>query len=416
MRGRRIALVHDYWVTVRGGERVFQGLARLFPEAESYVLIRDPHVETPPELAQLRSTYLQHLPFGARHYRALLPLYHGAARRLDLRGYSLVISSSSGFCHAVRTDGVHICYCHSPLRYVWNDYDATLALQSPGVRRALLATVLNRARRADLAAARRITRFVANSETVRQRIATYYGRPSVVVHPFIDLQRFRPAPTHGATFLVVSQLLPYKRVDVAIEACSRLGLNLEIIGVGPDRARLERIAGPTITFRGRVSEDALRAAYAQCAALVQCGEEDFGMAALEAQASGRPVIAYGAGGALETVRHGSTGLLFNEQSVECLMHTLTAFDPDGFVSGVVRAHAEQFSESRFKQRMGDVVGEVMETAHLAQTEPFADAIAGHPGQQLRTRSRMQRRKRDAAAGKRADHTAEWRGEDQEALR
>jgi glycosyltransferase involved in cell wall biosynthesis len=414
VRGRRIALVHDYWVTVRGGERIFQGLARLFPEADTYVLIRDPRVETPPELARLRSTYLQRVPFAARHYRALLPLYPSAARHLDLRGYDLVISSSSGFCHAARTDGIHVCYCHSPLRYAWSEFEATVALQPAGIRRQLLTAMLNRVRRADLVAAQHVTRFVANSETVRQRIATYFGRSSTIVHPFIDVQRFRPAATHSDTFLVVSQLLPYKRVDLAIVACTRLGLKLDVIGVGPDRARLERIAGPTIRFRGRVSEDALRAAYAHCVALVQCGEEDFGMAALEAQASGRPVIAYGAGGALETVRHGHTGLLFTEQSVKGLMDTLSAFDPDWFVSGAVRAHAEQFSESRFQQRMRDVVGEVIETAHLAPGEPSADAR--YPSHQLRTGLPPQRHNHGADVDRRTDHTMDWRGEDQEALK
>jgi glycosyltransferase involved in cell wall biosynthesis len=386
--GQRVALVHDYWVTVRGGERVFQGLARLFPEADTYVLIRDPRVATPPELARLRTTYLQWIPFGHRHFRALLPLYPIAARRLDLRGYDLVISSSSGFCHAARTDGIHICYCHSPLRYAWNEYDATLALQPVGIRRALLAATLDSVRRADLAAARHVTTFVANSTTVRDRIATYYGRPSTVVHPFIDAQRFRLATRHNETFLVVSQLLPYKRVDLAIEACAHLGLKLQIIGVGPDRARLERLAGPTITFRGRVSEEDLGAAYANCAALVQCGEEDFGMAALEAQAAGRPVIAFGAGGALETVSHGRTGMLFKEQTVEGLMEALCAFDPDGFDSDAIRAHAQGFSEAVFQRRMLDVLRDAGVAPALWGRDLAASATAPDPARHSRASWRL----------------------------
>jgi glycosyltransferase involved in cell wall biosynthesis len=344
-----VALVHDYWVTVRGGERIFQGLARLFPTADTYALIRDRRVATPPDLARLRTSALRWIPFGARNFRALLPLYPIAARQLDLRGYDLVISSSSGFCHAARADGVHLCYCHSPLRYVWSEYDETVALQPPGLRRALLRTTLERVRRADLAAARRVTSFIANSNAVRERIATYYGRSSAVVHPFVDTQRYRPAASRTDTFLVVSQLLPYKRAHLAVEACSRLGLKLDVIGVGPDRARLERIAGPTVTFRDRVSEEELRAAYASCAALIQCGAEDFGMAALETQASGRPVIAFGAGGALETVINGHTGLLLREQSVECLVETLSAFDPDGFDGAAIRSHAARFSEAAFRR-------------------------------------------------------------------
>jgi glycosyltransferase involved in cell wall biosynthesis len=380
VRGRRIALVHDYWVTVLGGERMFQRLARLFPDADTYVFIRDPQVETPPKLAQLRSTYLHRLALGARHFRALPPLYPAAAR----------------------TDGAHLRYCRSLLRYAWNVCEATLALQLAGIRRALVAATLDRLRRADLVAARRVTRFVAHSGTVRQRVATYCGRPATIVRPCIDIQRFRSAATHGDTFLVVSHLLPYKRVDPAIAACARLELKFEIIGVGPERPHLEQLAGPTVTFRGRVSE------------------ADIGMAALEARAAGRPVIAYRAGGALETIISGRSGILCNEQSVERLEDALCALTPDELESDAIPAHAEVCSEPEFRLRILAVVREIGSAPHqvsgLLRRDPSAKARASEPAQQdgqSGSAWRRWRRHQDDVGGGGADDTEWRRGADQE---
>jgi len=354
VRGCRIARVHEYWVTVLGGERIFQGLAPLFPDADTDIFMRDPQVETPPKLAQLRSTYLQRPLFGARHFRALLPLYPSAARRLDLRGYDLVINSGSDFCHAARTDGAHLCCCRSPLRSAWNVCEATLALQLAGIRRALVAAMFDRVRRAYLVAARRVTRFVAHSETVRQRIATSCGRPNTIVRPCIDMQRFRPAADQGDT------------------------------------------------FRGRVSED------------------DIGMAALEAQAAGGLVIAYRAGGALETVIHGRNGILFHEQSVERLEDAPCAFTPDEFASDPIRAHAEVFSEPEFRLRILDVVREIGSAPHqvsdLLRRDPSTKASASEPAQQdgqSGSAWRRWRRHQDDSGGGYADNTEWRRGADQE---
>lgn len=354
----RVALVHDYWVTLRGGEYVFRGLARLFPDADCYVLIHRRDVPTEIARARWHTSPLQLIPWGPRHYRALLPLYPIAARHLDLRGYDLVISSSSGFCHHARTNGTHICYCHTPLRYAWSAYADTLAQQRSAWRRAALTFVLDRVRQADYAAAQQVTHYVANSSTVQARIAEYYGLPSTIVHPFIDLPRFLPVRRPEDYLLVVSQLLPYKRVDLAIEACQRLGRRLIIVGEGPERARLQRMAGPLTTFAGRVSERELVSLYAHCAGLLQCGVEDFGMAALEAQACGRPVIAFGAGGALETVIPGQTGLYFSQQSADALLEVLCSFDPADFDATAVRAHAEHFGESEFRRRLLQVIDDV----------------------------------------------------------
>lgn len=348
----RVALVHDYWVTLRGGERVFLALMRMFPQADCYVLLRGRvgAVDLPQE-RRFHESFLQHLPFPTDHYRALLPLYPVAARQLDLRGYDLVISSSSGFCHAAQTDGLHICYCHSPLRYAWHEYETTLASQRSPLSRMALAAVLNRVRRADYTAAQRVGAYVANSHTTQERIRQYYGRESTVVHPFVDTARFSPLGESAGYVLVVSRLLPYKRVDLAVQACTRLGLPLVVVGEGPERARLARLAGPTVTFRSQVDEAELVRLYQGCSMLLQCGVEDFGMAALEAQACGRPVLAYGAGGALETMAPGVSGAFFAEQSVAAVQDALRTFRAGDFDPQALRAHAERFQEAQFEANL-----------------------------------------------------------------
>jgi glycosyltransferase involved in cell wall biosynthesis len=351
----RVALIHDYWVTLRGGEYVFRSLAQLFPEADCYVLIRRRDVPFENEQRRWHTSPLQWIPFGARFYRALLPLYPWAARQVDLRRYDLVVSSSSGFCHLAPTNGVHVCYCHSPLRYAWNEYTDTLMRQRTPWRRAALARILDRARQADYQAAQRVSAYVANSAVVQSRIASYYGLPSTVVPPPIDVDRFRPVSQPRDYFLVVSQLLPYKRVDLAVAACRLLGRNLVVVGEGQERARLQHLAGATATFLGRVSERELVELYSGCLALLQCGTEDFGMAALEAQACGRPVIAFGAGGALDTIVDGQSGLYFTDQTVEGLVEHLQRFDPSVFDPAAIRAHTKQFDEHHFHQRMLRVI-------------------------------------------------------------
>ena len=349
----RIALVHDYWVGLRGGERIFLALKRLFPHADCYALVGGPrYMPRDMDLPEVRISRMRLIPFAGRHYRALLPLYPYIARNLDLSAYDFVLSSSSGFCHAARTTGAHLCYCHTPNRYAWHEHEMTLAAQRSKIGRAVLRRILASVRRDDYRAAQRVTRYVANSTAVQGRIARYYHRQSAIVFPFIDTHRFHPAHAGGMSvqpyFLAVSQLLPYKRVDLAVEACTRLDVPLIVVGRGPELERLRRLAGPTIRFADRVSENELARLYAQCAAFLQCGEEDFGMAALEAQASGRPVIAYGASGALETVKHGVTGRLLGAQSVDAVIEELQGFSPEQFDSAAIRAHAEQFDEARFR--------------------------------------------------------------------
>jgi glycosyltransferase involved in cell wall biosynthesis len=352
----RIALVHDYWVTLRGGERVFLALTQMFPQADCYALIAPKH-GLPAEMAGLpiRSSFLGRLPGSLRHYRAYLPLYPLAARSLNLASYDLVISSSSGFTHQIVTKGVHICYCHAPLRYAWNEFDATIARQGSPVVRGMLSRVLRGVQRADRVAAQRVTAYIANSTAVQQRIAAYYQRGSDVVFPIVDTARFAPQATAGEYLLVIAHLHPYKRVDLAVQACTQLNLPLLVVGVGPERARLEEMAGPTVRFAGRVDDAALPEIYARCQALVQCGEEDFGIAALEAQASGRPVIAFGQGGARETVVDGVTGVHFFEQSVDATIQATRRFQQIAWRPAAARMHAEQFDTAHFCRGIQQVV-------------------------------------------------------------
>jgi glycosyltransferase involved in cell wall biosynthesis len=378
----RVALVHDYVVRLRGGERIFLALARMFPGADCYTLVGDsrwlPADERPPHM---HASFLRFIPGSAQHYRALLPLYPVAARSLDLRDYDLVISSSSGFCHAVRTSGTHVCYCHTPLRYAWTVFDTTVRRQKMRMARAALGLTLGYIRRQDYAAAQRVTRYVANSTAVQKRIAGCYGRSSAVVYPFVDVARFRPvrdaADQSDPYFLIVSQLLPYKRVDLAVEACTRLHLPLLIVGTGPELPRLSRMAGATVRFLGRVSTGELAGLYAGCTAFLQCGEEDFGISALEAQASGRPVIAFRASGALDTVLEGVTGRLFADQSADGLLGILADFDPGDFDARAVRIHAERFGESRFREGIAREVDAALALQSSDSAAVRTTLLSGH---------------------------------------
>ena len=363
----KIALVHDYWVTLRGGERVFLGLSRLFPHADCFVLVA-PGKGLPDTMAQLpvRRSFLSYLPRSTRYYRAYLPLYPAAARSLHLRGYDLVISSSSGFTHHVRSSGAHICYCHTPLRYAWQEIDETLAAYRSPLIRATLRQMLGSIRRADVVAAQKVTGYLANSQTVQQRIAQYYGRESLVVHPFVDIERFTPQEKPGKYLLVVSQLHAYKRVDVAVRACTQLGLPLIVVGVGPELDHLKSLAGPTVRFAGRVGEDDLPGLYARAIALLQCGEEDFGIAALEAQASGRPVVALGRGGALETIRSGTTGLYFAEPTTESVMAVIQQTQTTTWSADVLRTHAATFDEAHFRQNIMESLAALLPSALVSQ--------------------------------------------------
>ncbi len=359
----RLALVHDWLNQLGGAEDVLETLVEMFPQAPIYTSMY--WREGMPEAYRawdVRTTWMDRLPRIYQHHQPYLPLYPLAFSRLDLSGYDLVLSNKSGFCHGVRTGRTpHICYCLTPTRYVWGfeDYAARESL-SPAARFAL-RPLIGLLRRWDYRAAQRVTHFIAISHEVQARIRRYYRRDSTIIYPPVDTTRFEPSPNHEDYYLIVSRLIPYKRIDLAVRAFNQLGLPLVIAGDGRDRAALEALAGPTITFLGRVPDDDLPELFARCRAYVLPGTEDFSIAPVQAQAAGRPVIAYRAGGAFDTVINGKSGIFFEEQTPEALAAAVRAFDPEAVNPQDCRANAERFATGVFKERLGRFVEAVLKS-------------------------------------------------------
>ncbi len=298
------------------------------------------------------------MPRASRGYRRYLPLFPRAIESFDLNGYDLVVSTSHCVAKGVRTDALHVCYCHTPMRYVWDQFDAYFGAGRADVLTRLAAhAVRGPLQRWDRASAARVHHFVANSETVRSRIRRYYERDAEIVHPPVDCDTFEvDAGPPEDYFLVVSALSGYKRVDLAVEAARRAGVQLRVVGQGPDASRLQRRAqGGAIEFLPWQSQVDLVRLYARCRALVFPGEEDFGIAPVEAMAAGRPVIALAAGGAAETVVHGRTGILVPSLQLEPWIEALQGFEPNAFDSGALRAHARRFDRPRYAAAMQAIV-------------------------------------------------------------
>jgi glycosyltransferase involved in cell wall biosynthesis len=361
------ALVHDWLNQSGGAERVLEHLVDLFPNAPIYTSIysRD-RMPRAYQHWDIRTTWMDRLPGIYHHHQAYLPLYALAFARLNLASadrspegpFDLVLSNKSGFCHGVRTGDIpHLCYCLAPTRYVWQFRHYAAREQLPTVGRVLLTPIVKVLQRWDYAAAQHPgLHFVAISRDIQQRIERYYGRSSTIIHPPVDVDRFAPRATtsqgrHDDYYLVVSRLVPYKRIDLAVRAFTGLGLPLWVAGEGRDRAALEALAGPTVRFLGRVPEADLGDLLAGCRAFIFPGYEDFGLAPVEAQAAGRPVIAFRAGGALDTVIEGVTGAFFDEPTPEALAAAVLAFDADGVDPQALRVHAETFSVPRFRRRL-----------------------------------------------------------------
>jgi glycosyltransferase involved in cell wall biosynthesis len=374
MASRRVALVHDFLLDVRGAERVFEAICGVWPEADVFTAVYDEHgTEGRFAHRNIHTSFLQHARPTARTFRALLPLYPYAVEAFDLREYDLVISSASAWAHGVIVDeqAVHICYCHNPFRYAWNAREGTLADHGPLVR-AGLRVLFNRWRQWDWIAAQRVDRYVANSETTRRRIKRYYGRDSTVLHPPVDLGRFAPGKPPDDYHLVVSELMSHKRINVAIDAFNRLRRPLVVVGDGPDARRLRRMAGPTIRFEGRVPDARVAELLETCRALVVTATEEFGIAAVEAQAAGRPVIALAQGGARETVQDGETGILYSPDDAGVLASAVAGFDSLAVNSEACVANAERFATNRFRDGLRGVVDETVASApapHRARRRP-----------------------------------------------
>ena len=359
-----LALVHDWLNQVGGAEDVLAEMHTLYPQAPIYTSIYAADLMPAAMRAwDIRPSWMNRLPGIHRHHQPYLPLYPLAFAHLDLSAYDVVLSNKSGFCHGVRVreDAYHIDYCLTPTRYVWMP-DAYLEREGFGkgvaaVTKPLLAWL----RRWDYEAAQRVTHFVAISHEVQDRIRRFYHRESTIIYPPVDIHRFRPnGRPPEPFFLVLSRLIPYKRIDLAVRACNLVGCRLIIAGDGRDRQALEAIAGPNIEFRGRVSDEEAEDLMARCQAFLFPGLEDFGITPLQAQAAGRPVIAYGAGGALDTVIPGVTGEFFHEQTPEALAERLANFDPHRYDPAACRAHAERFSAERFRRELGEYVQRVIE--------------------------------------------------------
>ncbi len=357
----KVALAHDWLTGMRGGEKVLEVLCELYPDADIFTLFHARgSVSDTIERHHVSTSILQSLPFARSHYRRYLPLFPMAIEQFDLDPYDLVISSSHCAAKAVVAAGRarHICYCHSPMRYAWDQFDAYFGPDRVGAVAShwLYRPLLARLARWDASTASRVGRFLANSQHVAGRIRRYYNRVATIVYPPVDTIFYHPDTTApGSHFLIVSAIVPYKRIDLAIAACRRAGARLRIVGDGPDRARLERQADGRVEFTGRLTDEQIRDEYRGARAVLLPGEEDFGIVPVEAQACGRPVVALARGGALETVIDGETGVLFAEPTVESLAAALEQMSHVVFDSERIRRHAQQFSRERHVEQMRGVI-------------------------------------------------------------
>ena len=360
-RPPKIALVCSWLNQYGGAERVLEHLHALFPEAPIYTSIHDRRA-MPKGWRDwdIRTSFLQRIPWSRSNHRLFLALFPLAFRSLRVEGYDLVINNTSAFSHGVRIDrsSSHISYCLTPARFVWRFRDYVARENIPPLVAASLVPLIATLRHSECNSARSVSHFVAISREISHRIREAFGRESEIIPPAIEFDRYRASGRIGDSYLVVSRLVPYKRIDLAVRAFTKLGKDLIIAGDGRDRMALERLAGPSVRFAGRVSDEQLIRLYSECKALIFTGREDFGLTPLEAQASGRPVIAFGEGGALETVVEGRTGLFFRQPTEESLMEAVTEFERRDWDPNAARENARAFDVSVFNERISGLVERV----------------------------------------------------------
>lgn len=359
----KIALVHDYLVQYGGAERVLEAFQELYPYAPIYTLIYDQdsmhgHFKE----SRIYTSFLQKMPFSKKRHRLFPPLMPVAIESFDFSQYDVVLSDSSSFAKGVitRPETLHVCYMHTPMRYAWDDcqkYTEDFGL--PGFIKKLVPLFMSPIRLWDRISAERVDVFISNSRFVAERIKKYYGKDSTVIHPPVNVPQFYQSTTQGDYFLMVGRLIAYKRHDIAIQAFNELKLPLKIIGRGPELERLKKIAGPTIEFLGRVEESDLPKYYAECQAFVFPQEEDFGIVAIEAIASGRPLIAYRGGDIVEHMEEGTMGEYFDEQTKESLVEAVKRFQAHTYDGSAIRAKATPFDKERFKATIKDYIEKVV---------------------------------------------------------
>jgi glycosyltransferase involved in cell wall biosynthesis len=377
-----IALIHDWLNQLGGAEDVLEAFVSLYPSAPLYTALYD-RERMPAHWREwdIRTGFIDRLPFARRKQQLYFPLYPLAFEQFDLRGYDVVLSNKSGFCHGVITgpETMHVCYCLTPTRYVWRYHQYAERENLGRASRLALALFLTNLRMWDRLAADRVDHFIAISDEVRRRIAKVYRREATIIYPPVDVGRFEPSNRVDDYYLFVGRLVPYRCLDLLIEAFNKMGRPLVIAGSGRDRERLEALAGPTVRFLGYVPDADLPDLLAHCRAFVWPGEEDFGISPLQANAAGRPVIAYAAGGARETVITGpaavATGALFAEQSVAAIIEAVEQFDPLSASPSVMRHHAEQFDVALFKRRIAEFVAQKYEAWNSVNTGQ-SSAVAG----------------------------------------
>jgi glycosyltransferase involved in cell wall biosynthesis len=375
----RVALVHDWLTGMRGGEKVLDALCEIFPGAPLYTLVRVPgSVSARIEARAIHTSFVQRLPRPGRFYRHYLPLYPLAVELFDFSGYDLVVSSSHCAVKSVKVpaSAVHVCYCHSPMRYAWDQFDAYFGPAQVGeLTSRLMRRVMRQMARWDRATAGRVDRFLANSQYVAGRIGRYYNRRSTIVYPPVDTDFYTPESRSSSRgFLIVSALVPYKRLEVAIEACRRVSVPLTIVGTGPEEVRLRALAGPDVQFLGWQSDEQIRALYRSSAATLLPGTEDFGIVPVESQACGTPVVALNDGGARETVSDGSTGVLVDQPAVEAFADGLNRLLATPMAPAAARANALRFSRQQFmasfKQALDDAVQEKREALQARESRKW----------------------------------------------
>ena len=356
----KVALVHDYFIQMGGAERVAEEMHKLYPSAPMFTTV-DLRRQIPAELrkAKVHTSWMQNLPGMREHFRHYFAVYPLAVESLDLKEFDLILSSSSGYAKGVRKrpGAIHVCYCHTPMRWAWRYEDYAAREQFGAVKRKVLPLALSALRRWDLRAAAQPDFYIANSKNTARNIKEVYGRDAVVIPPPIDVNRFSANEPDGDYYLILSRMIAYKHLDLAVEACKKLDRRLVVIGDGPDRKRLESLAGKKTEFLGRQPDEVVAKYAGGCRALLFPGEEDFGMVPLEINAAGRPVICYGAGGAMETVVDGETGIFFDRQSTDSLVAAIEEFEGIQWNRQKIREHAEKFDTQIFNARIQEFLDE-----------------------------------------------------------